>query len=268
MQSDGKYPRKVFKYRSWTDNNHKNLLLKNQLFFTSPKDFNDPFDYKIPIDFSLLDSEEKLLAYLSAKRNESQDEFSAEALEQALKNFEKRLRTELPQVQEHFNKLYFEGVDNYYGVLSLSERWDSILMWSHYGDFHRGFCVGFWEEKIRNTFIATGGRVSYPPENDFPRLNPIGDFLQNMLQQSHAKSKEWEYEKEYRLSKVFYPKIATDKDRIQEFPDSFISEIIVGLRASEQTKNELLEIGKIKKIPVYQSIKKPFKFEIDRRQLL
>jgi hypothetical protein len=268
MQSDNKYPVKVYKYRSWTDENHRNLLLKNHLFFTSPKDFNDPYDYKIPYDFSLLDTDEKIEQYLEKKKIDSESHYLQKDLEQLLKSFEHRLRNELSQVQEHFNALYFDGADKHYGVLSLSERWDSILMWSHYADFHKGYCVGFWEEKLRNTFIATGGRVIYPPENNFPRLSPIGDFLQNMIQESHVKSNDWKYEKEYRLAKVFYPEIPSTEDRIQEFPNNFISEIIIGIRASDKTRTELIQIGKTKGVEVYQSIKKPFKFAMDRQRLL
>lgn len=268
MESESKYPLKVYKFRNWTDDNHKNLLLKNQLFFTSPKDFNDPFDYKIPYDYSLLDTDEKIAEYLAKKRIDSKDHFSPDEFEDLLKKYEYRLRNEMNQVQEQFNNIYFDSVDKYYGVLSLSERWDSILMWSHYADYHKGYCVGFWEERLRNSFIATGGRVLYPPENNFPRLSPMNDFLQNMIQQSHAKSKEWEYEKEYRMAKIFYPEIASRQDRIQEFPDDFIAEIIIGLSASEKTKAELIQVGKIKEIPVYQSIKKHFKFEIERKRLL
>ena len=268
MQSDNKYPLKVYKYRSWSDEYHRNLLLKNRLFFTSPKDFNDPYDYKIPYDFSLLDTEEKIEAYLAKKKIESASHFPAKDLEQLLINFGQRLRNELPQVQEHFNSLYFDGGDKHYGVLSLSERWNSILMWSHYADFHKGYCVGFWEEKLRNTFIATGGRVMYPLENNFPRLSPIGNFLENMIQESHVKSSDWKYEQEYRLAKVFYPEVPTTEDRIQEFPNDFISEIIIGISASEKARTELIEIGKTKGVEVYQSIKRPFKFEMDRQRLL
>jgi hypothetical protein len=267
MSSQTKYPLKVYKYRNWIEEHHKNVLLKNQLFFTSPKDFNDPFDYKIPHDYSLLDSEEKIQEYLVKKRLDSEGYYSANDLDTLLKQFEERLRNQRDKVQEDYNALYFDGVNKHYGVLSLSERWDSILMWSHYADFHKGYCIGFWEEKLRRNFIVTGGRISYPPDNSFPRLSPIGDHLTNMLQESHVKSNDWKYEEEYRLAKVFYPEIPSIQDRIQHFPDDFISEITIGLGASEKTRKELFEIGEIKKVPVYQATKKPFKFQIDRVQL-
>jgi hypothetical protein len=263
-----KYPLKVYKYRGWNSDNDKNVLLENQLFFTSPKDFNDPFDCRIPYDFSLLDDDTKINMYLAQKENDSKNTISQENLKKLIKDFELKLRNQAVKVQEEYNTLYFDGVDKHFGVLSLSERWDSILMWSHYADHHRGYCVGFWEEKLRKNFYVSGGQVIYPKDNSFPRLSPIGDDIENMIQQSHAKSSDWSYEKEYRLAKIFYPEIATTTDRIQLYPDHFISEIVIGLTASPQTKEELIQIGKIKNVEVYECIKKPFKFEIDRRQLL
>src|SRR3954471_5525958 len=43
------------------------------------------------------------------------------------------------------------------GVLSLSERWNSVLMWSHYADNHRGVCIEF--------DLAEGSYPSLQPVN-------------------------------------------------------------------------------------------------------
>jgi len=54
-----KFPGKVYKYRSWKNACHKNLLLYNELYFASPKDFNDPFDCRIPSHYVDLTEEER-----------------------------------------------------------------------------------------------------------------------------------------------------------------------------------------------------------------
>ena len=41
------------------------------------------------------------------------------------------------------NEFLVAEIDAKLGVLSLSRRWDSSLMWSHYTSSHTGFCVGF-----------------------------------------------------------------------------------------------------------------------------
>ena len=56
----------------------------------------------------------------------------------------------------------------------MSGRWNSILMWSHYGDNHNGFCIGFNEMKMRNNgLFHRGGTVNY--SKSFPELNPLSD---------------------------------------------------------------------------------------------
>jgi hypothetical protein len=261
MQAKNKFPHIVYKYRNWSEDNHKNILLKNELFFTSPKDFNDPFDCRVPLNLSLLNTDDKINAYLEKKRVHHNED--------AIKNLEYRLRNELPKLQESWEELYGEGVSNYYGVLSLSKRWNSILMWSHYADHHKGYCVGFWEENLRNSIEVSAGPVFYPPNNDYPQIDPLydEDFAKTTIQQSHTKSNEWGYESEYRLVKIRYPESLTEKDRKQNIPNSFFAEIIIGLKTPLKTREELKELGKIKNMRIFQAVKVPFKYEIDREEI-
>ncbi|HTA27228.1 MAG TPA: hypothetical protein VK809_05535 [Bacteroidia bacterium] len=48
------YPPVVYKYRDWNNNFHKRTVLNLELFLSSPSNFNDPFDCKIPIAYRLL----------------------------------------------------------------------------------------------------------------------------------------------------------------------------------------------------------------------
>ncbi len=269
MLEKKKYPSIVYKYRSWKDQYHKNILLKNQLYFSSPSDFNDPFDCRIPEDYSLLNSNEKIDAFLTKMRIDhiNKGSFQEGDIEEMLKKFEFKLRNDVSKIQDEYNSLYFSSIDEYFGIVSLSERWNSILMWSHYADYHKGFCVGFSEEKLTQNFECASGPVFYPSDNTFPRLDPIRDFLNTFPVQSHTKSNEWQYEKEYRLVKLFYPNPPSINDRIQTFSDDNISEVIIGLNASEQTKKEIISLSKEKNVPVYQITKLPFSFEIARQQL-
>ena len=58
------YPEKIFKYRDWTNSFHQKILTENEVFMSSPKLFNDPFDCRITTNFSLLDTSEKKKAYV------------------------------------------------------------------------------------------------------------------------------------------------------------------------------------------------------------
>ena len=61
------YPQIIYKYRDWQIGYHRNILTHNQIFLASPKDFNDPFDCRIPEDFLSLDT--------TKKRNQYADQF-------------------------------------------------------------------------------------------------------------------------------------------------------------------------------------------------
>lgn len=89
-----------------------------------------------------------------------------------------------------------------YGILSLCEHHDNLLMWAHYADYHRGFVVEF---DTRNVFFGsldgkteptTLGRVEYSDVRPRLSYSTIGR-PEALLRKSEA----WSYEKEWRLIK-------------------------------------------------------------------
>lgn len=271
MEELRKHPEIIYKYRNWVDPNHKSVLLKNQIYFTSPRDFNDPFDCRIPNNFSLLNTTEKIEEYVANMINSHYKEIVKRGVN--IKNESERLKHRIANEPEAFQKEYenilFTDLDNHLGLFSLSERWNSLLMWSHYANSHQGFCVGFWQAKFQELDKFVCGPVFYPPDNEFPEIDPLDKNLSRIfIMQSNMKSKEWYYENEYRLSWLFYPHEPKTGERIFVCPDDFFAEILIGLKATQETKNELIQIGKDKRIKVFQIIQTPFKFEIDRVQVL
>ncbi len=107
------------------------IIYTNSLHFSCPLDFNDPFDSFIrmkKIEDYTKDDIEKLI-------NEAEDE-----------NKKKKLIDVFYINQINEQKLLEERkkeVDKIFLVLSLSELKDNILMWSHYAELHKGFCIGF-----------------------------------------------------------------------------------------------------------------------------
>ena len=59
------YPKIIYKYRSWDNELHRNILLKNEVYMSPPKDFNDPFDCRIPKNHYLIDTPEKIEKYIN-----------------------------------------------------------------------------------------------------------------------------------------------------------------------------------------------------------
>lgn len=262
------YPDIIYKYRSWSNEFHRNILTKDELYLSAPKNFNDPFDFGITKNFLLLDSPEKIVRYVDEGIEKHKYWLLKDGLNLASERaFHLKRLQNIEQYQQEYETIEFDANNNHYGVLSLSSRWDSILMWSHYGDFHRGFNVGYNEDMMRESgLFGKGGPVIY--SDDYPQIDAFSEHTKEISAiQTHYKSKEWEYEQEYRLIKLFYPKPASETDRIINIPYEFIEEINLGMNISDNDKKEILEIAKEKNIKIFQTKKIPFKFELNKFQI-
>lgn len=262
------YPKIIYKYRNWDDANHKNILLKNHVYLASPKDFNDPFDFRIAKNYHLLDTPEKKENFANASIEKYRDILliSGRNIEDEKRILKDKLQ-DIDQYQKENEEFRFREMDKHYGVLSLSGRWDSILMWSHYSNFHRGFNIGYDEEKMRESgLFGKGGPVSY--SDSFPMLDPsIQHSMEVSFQQTHHKAKEWEYEQEYRLAKLYFPKEPTKQDRTIEIPEEYIEEINLGISISEKDRVEITKIAIERGIKIFQLEKIAFKFKLDRKEI-
>lgn len=258
-----KLPKTVYKYRSWGNEFHQKVLTENQLFLASPKDFNDPFDCRVSRNFNLLNTDEKKLEYVEKLILKHSKTIKARGynLDKEKKRMLDELNGDISIVQKRDNSVVFSLQDDHVGVLSLSARYDSILMWSHYADYHKGFCIGFNEKKLRESnLFGMGGMVAY--DKDFPEIDPRDDSMGKAFVQTHSKSCEWDYEQEYRLTKYFYPDLPNNENRIVSFPDHFIENFVLGIRICDSDKKEIKKIAKKKNIPVFQAKQIPFQFKI------
>ncbi|HHQ4775508.1 TPA: DUF2971 domain-containing protein [Aeromonas veronii] len=98
------------------------------------------------------------------------------------------------------------------GIISLSETHRNLLMWAHYADEHKGFCIG-----VKNSYLENNGplqpvlestpiydspiKVRYDTERfDFNNVSSSSiELFKNILtHQLTVKSDDWMYEKEYR----------------------------------------------------------------------
>tara|TARA_R110002111_G_scaffold238940_2_gene300642 strand:+ start:148 stop:963 length:816 start_codon:yes stop_codon:yes gene_type:complete len=258
------YPKIIYKYRSWDNKYHQKILTENQLYLASPKDFNDPFDCRIPNDYRVLSSDKKILEYVDGLIGKHMVKLLSKGVDidkERVRMFEE-IKSNAENVQSRDNDYIFKMQDKHFGVLSLSARWDSILMWSHYGDFHRGFCIGLSEEKLRKSGrFGKGGMVGY--KSEFPSIDPRNSQnVEDSFVKTHNKAEDWSYEEEYRLTRTFFPDVPTNEDRTINFEDGFIEEIILGIKISQENKEEIIKIVSKKNVKVYQCYQVPYEFRI------
>jgi hypothetical protein len=118
-------------------------MLKNkQLYFARAVKFNDPFDCSAQQDAHDIFREEAAKWMASNKAGRAINELSDDDIRMAAEfiDAQQDMRESRREIRAQMGEL------SNMGILCLSARCDSILMWSHYADYHRGFCIGFKDD--------------------------------------------------------------------------------------------------------------------------
>lgn len=199
----------------------------------------------------------------------------------------------------------FEGLPEYFDSISYSqlqklgdlaymtcftEAEDNLLMWSHYADYHKGFCIEYDLKKLNddpfdllhhvfpviytekrqaernlsslaNSHALLTGAIDKGEEFE----EPLDDILPLFL----TKGTDWEYEKEWRIvytKKQMYN--INSKTLYQgNLPFKCISAVYLGYRIHPEVKKNILEIcdrlnSHNKQVAVYQAKLSPIGYSI------
>jgi len=146
-------------------------------------------------------------------------------------------------------------------ICSLSERYESLLMWAHYAENHKGICIEY-DFSGSTHILPYLHPVNYT--NKVFRIASSKDITAlNLIAASLHKSVEWEYEKEWRInffSKTLYP------DKLNNVSVPKPKSIYLGARFDKNNnslKEEFYRIIEKSKIPV-----KPLTLDYFEYQLL
>src|ERR1051326_2771347 len=139
------------------------------------------------------------------------------------------------QIRKHFAEFQRRNNSDY-AILSLSKVPNSLLMWAHYCDSHRGFVLGF---DVSHAFFTTRQfkRFSTLEEVHYSNERPVmpapkeWDGSQEQIERAlsehdlakllfFTKSEDWKYEQELRM--VANPQIADRHDRTPEGQDVYL----------------------------------------------
>lgn len=205
-----------------------------------PKDLNDPFECLLSLES--LYSNDDLNNYCKRKKEiiEKQKSSKDVSKKKLYKKFNyniKRIRLdEKFRENKKNNRLneFIEEINKSIRITSFSKNKDSLLMWAHYADEHRGFVVGINPKGERKTQIYD---VTYC--EDLIKLQHDSNGNLNVKEEAlSTKSKEWSYENEVRLLSI--PRDPNKADFVKFEPNE-ISEIIFGARMQESEKNRVIE---------------------------
>jgi hypothetical protein len=257
-------PEKVFKFRDWVNPYHKKLL-EGEIYLSSPLDFNDPFDCNIQIAYDNLQNNPQMqLEYFTSYVNRSKPLLKPkQKLIEVQRLIAEGRYNDNEWIQQHEQKTRLM-YGNIYGVYCLSKTKQNILLWSHYANSHKGFCVGFNPKQFFFECLNSemGGRdVVY--SSDYPVIDPRENVLQQLYRTIYTKSIDWKYEEEYRLRKI-----NAARQSIQVSMDC-INEINLGCEMPDEHKKEILDFVayKLPNVKIFQAKILRKKFEITFEQI-
>ena len=197
-------PRNFYKYKYIDEScpeHASRIFTHNELHLCSVKQFNDPFDCRFQVKFRGSDYDK--VKFINDALREQAPLLTRKERRLRARKHSKSLN-DLDSVNAQTEEAR-QDIEKW-GICCLSEVRDSILMWAHYANAYRGFCLEFSNELsvVPNTITDTGQRtfLPVPPfpvvySEKYPVANPISSdwgidaFL--------TKAKQWEYEKEWRL---------------------------------------------------------------------
>ncbi len=181
-------PASLYKYYPDTPL-HLNSVKNSKMWYSAPCNFNDVFDCDISIDEEKIFTE--ALKLFSDKRR-------IRPGSKIWLDFRAKIKRGVHSLRTQFDELR-----NTTGVSCLSEAEDSLLMWAHYANNHRGICVEYDLLEINSTLQFTAIPVIYSEEracfNFFQQQGIENDTLKLFIQSLISKSPEWSYEKEWRI---------------------------------------------------------------------
>ena len=244
-------PAILYKYRSFHNKRHQNILLKRELYLASPNDFEDKKDCNL--DVNIPPREQLFNEYMKhlppELRNapvEKQIIYARDMEKNGLFAHPEELRIEEDIINTEQNRQR--------GVLSLTKRWDNEYMWENYGDRQCGFCVGFNTKALIDTNqFGGGGEVIYYEE--LPQLSCDRPVAYNIADNLLAKKIEYENEEEYRLLKI-WNHIPTIAERTIVIPSNCFECIIMGKEMTESDKVEMrrIQMAYLPNVTLYELI--------------
>lgn len=221
--------------------------LENELLrITQPADLNDPFEFlpAIPTieDFKLVFEKVYKERVTQIEKFKVDKKQKSELKNTQLREYKTQIRklnnNEEGNVKSFFLDRAVNNLNSHLGILSLTRRWDSTLMWAHYTNSHKGLCIGF---DSQNPFfsdfrqIADKEKIFMPVTYRDDRIKvPIDKGVSIDFQVVLSKSKDWEYEEEERLIVMLHLacQIIPNKPYdicLYKIPHNLIKEIVIGV---------------------------------------
>lgn len=275
-------PSSLYKYRPFNDHSLE-LIENDKMWLSNPNDFNDPFDCAVTIipkqiaaetlnqsvDKLMQDSEYEFttdeishikmsrnpfyeFCIITAKKFVPKVDTHPKLIELMSKpdEYAETLSKAAEEEYDDFYKILLENIKEKIRITCLSEKKDSILMWSHYADNHKGICIEYDFRPLGYRDLAK--RFLYPVNY----VNSVFDATKYFLPDAAlpnivcyaaiTKSEDWSYEYEWRYVEI---------DNITGQPYLKVPKlksVYLGAKTSKENEKIILEIAEHRRFKVYK----------------
>ena len=223
---------KSYKYRGIEKDFERDLetLLKNQIYAAPFINLNDPYE-------AIYDEEiTQLVMFLG-------ETFNFDSLG-IIESFEK--------IRELKNKL---------GIYSLSTTFSDELMWAHYANSHKGFCIEYDTAKLKDKYLipktVSELEVDYEPKPQTITCLDIKEENVILKKLFATKSLNWSYENEIRL--IF------DSFELKDYHSSALTGIYFGASFSPEKKQQLINSLTDRDVNFYQMYRDENSYNLKRK---
>lgn len=255
-------PASIYKYYSNDERNLK-AVKENKMWYSALNKFNDPFDG----DF-LIDREKIFQCAIQNLPNKREIRAGSPAW--------KNVRALMKQQVKDLRKT-FEQIRHTTGVTCFSEKDDSLLMWAHYANNHKGMCVEYELMKFNTQLMYSPVPIIYSPNrinleytNIYDGNNVEKETMAYFVNCLIHKSMEWEYETEWRIIRDEgacgclwdLQKQGALLDSVQP------SSIILGCEAEDEFINEVKQYCIENKINLFKMCKDEIQYKLNKITIL
>lgn len=269
-----------YKYRTMNTNLIE-LLCYDKIFYASPATFNDPLDCQMFVLKNDSSVEDLRKIYARLKYPKILQNAEREIRGPEFKKNMKLLLAEMAKsiVIEDLNNMSYHSTNPDYtctreeaeigiltsnirselrghyskGVSCFSKDGNNMLMWSHYGDQHKGICIGYSKNRepipdIKQVIYGKHGTIK--TSSLYHAFVEGNDAEKNIIESEILlkKNSAWKYEKEYRLISGI---------GLQDSP-MMLEEITFGLRCPSEVRHTIIRMlnGREPEVKYYEMVRK------------
>jgi len=268
---DRNLPKYVYRYRCFTDFSLSDLR-NNTVWITSPSKYNDPYDSALTIfqkqllpAFTKKNLDRIFEKFPSVKQLSKSNLNEISHSPDPLRTIAELMIREDPKLHGQKGKQLLEAIDKVMErlflektrelsakiqtnmrVCSFTEVPDSIVMWSHYANHHRGYCIEYPMGVLHRREIRR--RILYPVIYSNVLFDWTPYLKEGIETEKHNclvavlacmhKAQEWEYEREWRFILPF-----GDSFSEQAYPMPKPTRLLLGARIEPDKMRRLRQIA-------------------------